>query len=271
MALKKQAQFKNINKKMISIGIIGGGVVGKAVQAFFKNAKIYDKFNPIDPWEEVVKQDIIFVCVPTPYNDGIDLSAVNETFEKLAAFDNKVVVIKSTVIVGTTDKLQQQYPNLKILFNPEFLDNNTAVADFAKPDKQIVGFTAKSQSIAEEILNIMPDTPYKKIMPASAAEMIKYMVNTYYATKVIFGNQIYDICQACGVDYSQVRAGFEHDRRVAPGNFDVWHGGFRGFSGKCLPKDLASFIELAEQKGVAVSLLKEVKKINEELLENKLN
>lgn len=254
-----------------SIGIIGGGVVGNAVKAFFKNVKIYDKFQPVDSWKEVIKQDIIFICVPTPYNNGIDLSAINETFEKLAVLDGKVVVIKSTVIVGTTDKLQQQYPNLKILFNPEFLDNKTAVADFAKPDKQIVGFTDKSQDVAEEILAILPDAPYKKVMPVAAAEMVKYMVNTYYTTKVIFGNVIYDVCQTCGVDYEVVRAAFESDRRVAPGNFDVWHGGFRGFSGKCLPKDLASFIELAEQKGVEVSLLKEVKKINEELLKNKLS
>jgi UDPglucose 6-dehydrogenase len=209
--------------------------------------------------------------VPTPYNNGIDLSAVNETLKKLADRQNKIIVIKSTVIIGTTEKLQAQYPNLKILFNPEFLDNNTAIQDFAKPDKQIVGFTEQSKAIAPEILEMLPDAPYKKIMPARAAEMVKYMVNTYYTTKVIFGNLIYDICQATGVDYDQVRKAFESDRRVAPGNFDVWHGGFRGFAGKCLPKDLESFIEFADENGVDLGLLKEVKKINDKLIKNSNN
>lgn len=252
-----------------TIGIVGGGVVGLAVKAYYPQAKIYDKFKDMDSWEATAAQDIIFICVPTPYNQGIDLTATLETFEKLKDFKNKIVVIKSTVIVGTTEKMQQQYPKLKILFNPEFLDNSTAVKDFAKPDKQIVGYTSASQDVAPEILEILPPAKYRKIVPSKAAEMVKYMVNTYYATKVIFGNQIYDMCTALGVDYDQAREAFEHDRRVAPGNFDVWHGGYRGFGGKCLPKDLASFVELSHDLGVDLSLLKEVQEINNKLLRGK--
>lgn len=249
-----------------TVGIIGGGVVGQAVKSFFPHARIYDKFVTFDSWDDVIAQDYIFICVPTPYNHGFDGSNVYEAVEKISFVPGKVVIIKSTVIPGTTENLQKKFPNIKILFNPEFLDNATAKEDFLYPDKQCVGYTIQSKDVVDEVMNILPQAKYSKVVEATAAEMVKYMVNSYYATKVIFANQIYDICEALKIDYNSVREAFEHDRRVAPGNFDVWHGGYRGFGGKCLSKDLASFVDLAKELGVSVPLLEEVKKINEELL-----
>jgi UDP-glucose 6-dehydrogenase len=130
-----------------SIGIVGGGVVGQAVKNYFPQAKIYDKYVNFDSWDDVVRQDLIFICVPTPYQDGFDGSSVFETVEKIAQYPDKVVVIKSTVVPGTTENLQKKYPNIKILFNPEFLDNTTAKEDFLYPDKQVVGYTEKSKEI----------------------------------------------------------------------------------------------------------------------------
>ncbi len=252
-----------------SIGIIGGGVVGLAVKNFYPNAKVYDKFKDFDSLEDVMQKDYIFVCVPTPFNNGFDPSIIDEVYKKLSGLKDKAVIIKSTAIPGTSERLQKEYPHLRVLFNPEFLDSSKANKDFCNPDKQIVGYTAKSKDIAKDVMSILPRAPYESMMPATAAEVLKYMVNTYYATKVIFANQIYDICEKLGVDYDIVREGFEHDRRVAPGNFDVWHGGSRGFDGKCLPKDLASFIRYGEDIGVDLALLQEVQKINQQLLKNK--
>lgn len=252
-----------------TIGIIGGGVVGQAVKNYFPQAKIYDKFVTFDSWDDAVRQDFIFICVPTPYNNGFDGSSVYEVVEKISRIPDKVVIIKSTVLPGTTENLQKKFPNIQILFNPEFLDNSTAKEDFMHPDKQVVGYTEKSKDIAGEVLKILPQAKYSKTVRATVAEMVKYTVNSYYATKVIFANQIYDICEALKIDYNEVREAFEYDRRVAPGNFDVWHGGFRGFGGKCLPKDLASLVDLAEELDVSVSLLKDVKEINDELIKNK--
>lgn len=252
-----------------SIGIIGGGVVGLAVKNFYPNAKVYDKFKEFDALEDVMEQDYIFVCVPTPFNNGFDPSIIDEVFKELSGLKDKVVIIKSTAIPGTSERLQEEYPDLNIFFNPEFLDSSNANKDFCNPDKQILGYTPKSKNIAKDIMSILPRAPYENIIPATAAEVLKYMVNTYYATKVIFANQIYDMCEKLGVDYEDVREGFEHDRRVAPGNFDVWHGGFRGFDGKCLPKDLASFVRQGEDMGVDLPLLQEVQKINQHLLKNK--
>lgn len=252
-----------------NIGIIGGGVVGLAVKNFFQEAKVYDKFKNFDTLDSVKRQEVIFICVPTPFRDGFDASIVEEAFYSLRDLQGTIVVIKSTVVPGTTERMQKAYPRLKVLFNPEFLDNDTSKEDFLRPDKQILGYTSESKGVAKEILSILPRAKYEALMSATAAEVMKYMVNTYYATKVIFANQFYDMCQKLGVEYDAVREAFEHDRRVAPGNFDVWHGGFRGFDGKCLPKDLASFLGLSKKLGVKLQLLEEVEKINNELLKHK--
>lgn len=246
-----------------TIGIIGGGFVGSAVASFFSDVKIYDKFKPVDPWEEVIKRDLLFICVPTPYQNGFDRSALDDVFAKIdASGRTPIVVIKSTCVPGTTNYFQKQYSRLPVLFNPEFLTQSTAVLDFKNPDKQLVGFTEQSHDVAQSVLDILPAAPYKKIMPAAAAELVKYAVNSYYATKVVFGNMLYDLAEALGVDYNLVKEAFVVDKRVTDSHFDVWHGGYRGYDGKCLPKDLLSLVELGKKEGVDVGLLEKVDEMN---------
>ncbi len=253
------------------IGIIGGGVVGSAIKDFFNSpdfaVKIYDKYKPIDPLDEVLTSDYIFIGVPTPYNHGFDLAEMNDAFNNLKAVKDKIVIIKSTVLPGTTDNYQKQYPNLKILFNPEFLTEATAVEDFRKPDKQIVGYTAQSQGVAEQVLNLLPPAPLQKIMPAREAEMVKYAVNSFYALKVIFANQLYDLCQKIGFDYDLVRQGFAADKRIFDSHFEIFHKGYRGYGGKCLRKDVDSLIDFGERNNFSLELLKTAKEINDKLRE----
>ena len=247
-----------------TIGIFGGGVVGKATASFFGGAKIYDKFNHIDPIDDVLKQDLIFICVPTPFKDGkFNKSILEEVFVEIVK-DKKerIVVIKSTSIPGTTDYFQDTYPHLKVLFNPEFLTEKTAAQDFLNPDKQIIGFTEASRDVAESILNILPNAPYKKVMPAKAAELVKYAVNAYYTTKVIFGNMLYDFTESLGVDYKQVKEAFVSDQRIFDSHFDIFAGGYRGYGGKCLPKDLQALVSLGNQNNIDVSLLETVEELN---------
>lgn len=238
-------------------------MVGKAASSFFKEAKVYDKFNPIDPLEKVLGQEVIFVCVPTPYNNGFDRSILEEVFSEIAK-DGKerIVVIKSTSIPGTTDYFQATYPHLNVLFNPEFLSEKTAQQDFIKPDKQLVGYTEKSRDVAEHILNMLPSAPYKKVMPSAAAELVKYGINAYYATKVVFANMLYDFAQSLGVDYQEVKDALVSDQRITDSHFDVLHGGYRGYGGKCLPKDLLSLLELGKKQGIDASLLETVDEMN---------
>ncbi|MFA6428749.1 MAG: hypothetical protein WCW02_04405 [Candidatus Buchananbacteria bacterium] len=252
-----------------SIGVIGGGMVGGAIKGYFPQALIYDKFLPQDELERVLVCDYIFIAVPTPFTDKFDLSIMDEAFGYLTGLKDKIVIIKSTVLPGTTDDYQVKYPNLKILFNPEFLTEVTALDDFKEPDRQIVGFTDKSQAVAAEVLQLLPKAPYQKIMPAKSAEMIKYMFNTFYATKVVFANQVYDLCQKIEVDYEQVKEAFLTEKKNLFNHFNIWHKDYRGYGGKCLPKDLNALVELADKNKVDLKLLKTVREINNQLEQKK--
>jgi nucleotide sugar dehydrogenase len=152
------------------------------------------------------------------------------------------------------------------LFNPEFLTELTADQDMCYPDRQIIGYTKESYNAAGDILQILPLAPFERIMPATEAEMVKYYGNTWFATKVIFANQLYDLCQKLGIDYDRVMEAAAADKRIGRSHLEVWHKGYRGFGGKCLPKDLKAFIQLADEKAVDLKLHKTVDAINDELL-----
>lgn len=143
------------NKQKMKIGIVGVGMVGGALEEYLKKNKdiklfVYDKGQKRGSLEEVNKGDVIFICVPTPYREeegGFDLSYVEETCQNLKG--SKVVVIKSTVLPGTTDYLQQKYLQHKFLFNPEFLVESKALETMENPDRQIMGYTKESNIISK--------------------------------------------------------------------------------------------------------------------------
>lgn len=259
------------------IGIMGLGFVGTAVYNWFKKGEIknkvelflYDKYKNIGSPTEVNKAEIIFICVPTPYqkNKGYDDSAVIEAIKILEKTKN--IVIKSTILPGSTENFQKKFPRHKILFNPEFLRAKTANSDFLKPDRQIIGYTKKSEKIAKLILRLLPEAPFMKIMPASETEMTKYFGNTFLATKVIFANQIYDLCKKLKIDYDQVKEAAAADPRIGPSHLEIFFDGYRGCRGSCLPKDSKSLIDLAKKLRVDFSLLQTIDKINKKLLEKK--
>ncbi|MDP3795231.1 MAG: hypothetical protein Q8R13_04900 [bacterium] len=225
----------------------------------------YDKYKQIGSVAELNKADVIFLCVPTPYDDkhGFDMSALEEVFGAIKG--SKTVVIKSTVVPGTTEHFQKKYPRLKVLFNPEFLTQLTADADILYPDRQLVGYTSQSYGVAKDLLQMLPLAPFERILPAGEAEMVKYFSNTWFATKVVFANQIYDLCEELGLDYETVKECAAQDKRIGRSHLDIWHGGYRGFAGACLPKDMKSFIRFAAARNVDLKLLKTVVSINEKL------
>jgi len=251
---------------MPSIGIIGGGIVGQAAKNFYKDAKVYDKvdkFKVFDPWIEVVEQDILFLCLPTPFLKGrIDLSALDEIFRKLPR--GKTVVVKSTVVPETTDSFQIKRLDLQIFYIPEFLNENNSFEDFAKPDKNIVGFTRQSQDLIPEIIKILPLAP-TLIIRAKEAEIIKCAINAYYALKVIFYNQLFDLCQSSDTNYHKVKCGLKMDKRITDSHSEIFHKGYRGFGGKCLPKDLDNLIVFGREIGLNLPLFRTIKEINEKL------
>lgn len=264
-----------------SIGIIGGGIVGGAVKNFFKDAKVYDKFKNLDSIEEVAKRRFIFVCVPTPFRGELDLSAVSDAVRGAVSHlvnpQDQLIVIKSTTLPGKTQGYQDKYPQANFAFNPEFLRDKTAKEDFVRGDRQIVGYTTKTKNhpLVAELLEILPRAPYEKIMPARDAEMIKYAGNTFLALQVIFANQINDICQAAGISYELVKGAIKADKRIGKSHWEIFHtesslatnmsDAYRGYGGKCFPKDMGSLIAEGRKQGVDFSLFEVGREINLEL------
>ncbi len=255
--------------KKLKIGIVGIGIVGGAMSKVIKDAVLYDKYKKIGSIEKINSCDIIFVCVPTPYNKkiGCDISVVHDVFSKITG--SKIIVIKSTVEPGTTENMQKKYSQHKVLFNPEFLVAKTAKQDACFPDRQIIGYTKKSKDVASLLLTILPCAPFHKIIPATEAEMVKYFGNTFLASKVVFANQIYDLCKKIGVDYDLVKDCAVADKRIGSSHLEIFYDGGRGYGGFCFPKDVGAFIKFAEKKKVDVSFLTTVQKINKTLIKKK--
>ena len=253
--------------KFERIGIIGVGVVGGALRAFLEKdglrPLLYDPGLGLGSLADVDSADLVFACVPTPYRagTGFDADALYETVAGLSG--SKTIVIKSTVLPGTTDGLQDQYPQHRLLFNPEFLRESSAVEDFLQPDRQIVGFARQwHRPAAEAVLRLLPRAPYEAVVPSRSAELIKYATNSFLALKVIFGNELFDLSRALGIEYEDVRDGLAADLRVGPSHLDVHDAGYRGYGGKCLPKDTMALLDLARELEAPLRLLEAAHEVN---------
>jgi len=116
-------------------------------------------------------------------------------------------------------------------------------------------------------LKLLPRAPFERIIPATEAEMVKYFNNTFNAVKVIFANQMYDLCQAIGIDYNRVMECAAASKFIrTQDHLHIFHKGYRGYGGKCLPKDTKALIQFADSKGVDLKLLKTVEEINNQLM-----
>lgn len=254
------------------IGIIGLGFLGGSMDKYFSEKDIktykYDKKGIGSP-EEVNQADIVFICVNTPFDDkrgATDLSYIESAMGILKG--NKVVVLRSTIPLGTTESLQKRFPDHSILFNPEFLRAKTAYEDFLKPPRQIIGVTANSEKYAQEVLELLPKAPaeYTKIMPAPAAELVKYAANTILASRVAIANKIYDFASVLGVNYDEIKYLIGADPRIGQYGLDVMYENFRGYNGTCFPKDVRSLVSLGKKLGVDVTWLEAMDTENVTLL-----
>ena len=252
------------------VGVMGLGVVGDAVRHHVERLghkpRLYDPYKGLGSQAEINQAELIFICVPTPYRPqcGFDSSALEDAVSLLDG--SKVIVIKSTVLPGTTEAYQCRHPQHSFLFNPEFLRQDHARADFFTPDRQIIGYTAQSRHLAESILSMLPLAPFARIMPAREAELAKYMTNSFLALKVTFANEMSDLCSALEIDYDVVREAVAADPRIGPSHLAVYDGGYRGYGGKCLPKDTKALLELAGRLAVPLRLVHAADQINASLL-----
>ncbi len=250
-------------RRKFRIGIIGYGIVGQAVEYGFSKEEIhvYDKFKPSESLKEVVqKSDYIFVCLPTPIKkdeSGIDLSIIDEAIAKIvriARKSDKIIIIKSTVIPGTTKGYITKYKDNLFCFNPEFLRERSFLQDFVNSDRIIIG--AENDLVLRRVSSIyqstMPKIPIFLTDPTTA-EMVKYMANCFLATKVIFANEMFEICEKLGIKYEEVKKMVTADKRIYDSHLDITSA--RGFGGKCFPKDLLALRALAKKMGVDTKIL----------------
>ena len=253
-----------------TIGIVGVGMVGGAVQRYFdqqgRKLFLFDTYKKIGSREEVNQADIIFISVPTPYfkSKEYDLSMLEQAIQTLTP--GKIIILKSTMLPGTTEWLQRKYPEHRFCYNPEFLTEATADQDMAYPDRQILGYTSQTFTIAKDLLSILPLAPFERLMPATEAEMVKMFGNTWFATKVAFANQMYDVCQNISIDYERVMEAAAADKRIGRTHLEIFHKDYRGYGGKCLPKDIKAFIEFAERNQIDLKIHKAAEAVNENLM-----
>jgi UDPglucose 6-dehydrogenase len=245
---------------------MGAGVVGGSLRAYLesqgRDVRVYDPPKGHASIDAIAAADVVFVCVPTPYTAGVgfDDSFLLDAVSRIPG--EMLVVIKSTVLPGTTELLQERFPQHRFMFNPEFLREVSAYDDFVRPDRQIVGCTARSRAEAQVVMELLPRAPFERVCSASEAEMAKYVANSFLAVKVSYANEIFDLCERMRIDYGQVRDMVGADARIGTSHMDVHDAGYRGYAGKCLPKDSKSLLDLAESFGVGMRVLAAADRVN---------
>ena len=257
---------------MYSIGIIGNGFVGSSVSFGFSpqtgcdaDVKIYDKdeSKSTHSLSETLTSEFIFLSVPTPSKpDGsVSLKIVYDIFDEINEVNTRldnVILLRSTVVPGTTQKLQDKFHSLNIVFNPEFLTERSAKFDFINQSRFILGGNKKWTNRVKNLYQwrFGETTPIIETN-FETAEIIKYMNNCYLATKVSFLNEMYKIGEQAGVDWEMAVEGFVRDGRVGHTHLNVpGHDGKLGFGGSCFPKDIQAIINFAESLGISPNVLK---------------
>jgi UDPglucose 6-dehydrogenase len=221
--------------------------------------------------EAVTHGEVIFIAVGTPpLPDGAaDLSGVEGIVREIAKqmASPRVVVIKSTVPVGTTRAMGELMEGLTahpyaVVSNPEFLREGEALDDFLRPDRIIIGSEdEQAVELMKELYAPFAKSPHAiQVMTREAAEMVKYASNAYLAARISFVNEIADICAHTGVDINEVRAGMGADTRI--GTMFLEPG--IGYGGSCFPKDIQALIKVAQRANCSAGILESVDERNDQ-------
>ncbi len=264
------------------IGVIGKGFVGNAVALGFSagtgyksKVRIYDK----DPTRSthsledvVIKSQFIFLSVPTPSNkDGsinLDiLRACIKDVDQVSKENNRpdnIILVRSTVTPGTTRDLQNNFPDLKIVFNPEFLTERSAVFDFINQTRFIIGGEKQNtKKVAELFIDRFGETLPIIQTDYETAELTKYVCNTFFATKISFLNEMKLLSKEVNANWDDVIEGFLRDGRIGHSHVQVpGHDGKLGFGGSCFPKDVQALIKFGDSLDIDLSVLKATWKTN---------
>jgi UDPglucose 6-dehydrogenase len=261
----------------MKIGIIGGGIVGQAVASAFndKTDVILSDLNNGTSIDDICKAkvDIVFVCVPTPTIDGVfDDSIVVGVLGQLEENWTGVVCIKSTMLPDSLLAIDNKYRGLEIVHTPEFLTERNATEDFVNPDIIVIG--SNNEQAARYV-----ETIYTKFSTINVeclenlhtvdlvtASILKYGFNTFYATKITFMNELYNVLTKSGakMSWDEFKVVYGSNPSIGTAHIDVpGHDGMMGFGGKCFPKDTKAFSTYARGLGEKMALLETVIDNNE--------
>ena len=226
----------------------------------------------VDYLEDIVElSNIIFVCVPTPMKkDGsCDTSIVESVVKDINDMvisrnvSGRIVAIKSTIPPGTTNRLNKECHNISVIFNPEFLTEANFIEDFRNQSRIIIGGERPSTTKLRQVYSLLfPDATIVKT-GSKTAEMVKYMTNTFLATKVSFANEMKMICDELKIDYDKVVEYSTYDERLGKSHWAVpGPDGKLGFGGSCFPKDINALIALSKDMRLYLHTLQGVWKTN---------
>jgi UDPglucose 6-dehydrogenase len=252
--------------KAPTVAVVGYGAVGRGIAKLWPNAVVYDTFQALGSVDEVNQCQFAFVSVPTPRApDGTcDTTAVEEV---VAWIETDLIILRSTVSVGTTDRLVAQ-TGKRLVFQPEFGPGETPDHPFREPWSirwMILGGERNATiAVADLYKTVFNADVAIHQTDARTAELAKYMENCFLALKVTFCNEFYDIAQILGVDYNELREYWLLDPRVSRTHTFVMPDD-RGFGGKCLPKDISALVATARAAGYIPQLLEAVMEVNEAL------
>lgn len=278
--------------KNATVGIVGHGFVGKAVEAFFKETcgtiLVNDKMKPeLQTLREVVAaSEVIFICVPTPmrkdgscYTGFVEevISSVRDTARDLGRnLDSFVIVVKSTVYPGFLEDMEEKFLPMRLTFSPEFLTEANSVDDFKKTNRIIVGGDQDDANIVLSYFYAADPKAQqtgKRLLlhtDATTAEMVKLYANGMLTCKVMFSNEVAKICTALGVSYEDVRQLAVLDQRIGAGHTIVpGPDGQLGYGGHCFPKDIQNLRAVSKELGTGEKMFTAIIDRNEEIREKK--
>jgi UDPglucose 6-dehydrogenase len=270
----------------MTIGIIGQGYVGTAIKVGFEphyELETYDKYDKDKStcdtlFDLVMECDVMFVCVPTPMNtDGtchIDIveeviTEINEIVLETESYPyniKPIVVIKSTVPPGTTDKLHSKNRGIDVIFNPEFLTEANFLEDFKNQTRIILGGIRRGTTKLRQVYSKV--FPHATIVKTNAkyAETVKYFINCFLGTKVSFANEMKMMCDEIDIDYDKVVEYATYDERLGKSHWAVpGPDGDFGFGGHCLPKDISAIVNEYDD----MKLLQAVLDVNNKVRKNR--
>ena len=255
----------------MKIGLLGRGTVGKAVYEGLEylghEMSFFDPAYEGSSLADILNTDCVFICVPTDQapNGDCNTSIVDLVVTQLNDYNYKgLISIKSTVIPGTTDRLQAQYPQLRLSMVPEFLRAKSALADFVyNHDLLVVGtYNREDADMIVEIHGSFPEN-VAKVTPTEA-EVIKYFNNVHHAMSVTFANITYDVCNKLGANYMSVYKAITKRDCINPA-YLMANKNMRGYGGHCLPKDTSAWNNLIKNLGLPYTLIQSVIDDNEKV------